>query len=325
MIHRLAIPTPFRVGPVNCYLVEDDPLTLVDVGPNSGASLVALEDALREHGHRIEDLERIVITHHHTDHLGLVGILAERSGADVCALDLLAPVVEDFAGYAERSDELARALMARNGIEPDVVTALVAVSRAYRGWGGSAPVTRHLQHGGELGFAGRTLRGAAPPRALARRHGVLRRRRRHPDRRRSPDQADLLEPADRAAARRRASGRPRALLTYLASMRETQRMPVTTVLPGHGEPFGDHAALDRRPVRDARAAGGQDPRPARGAALGARDRAGDLGQRRGHAGVPDAERGARPRRPAAGARRGRRDRARTASCGSAADKSRSSS
>ena len=97
MIHRLAIPTPFRVGPVNCYLVEDDPLTLVDVGPNSGASLVALEDALREHGHHVEDLERIVITHHHTDHLGLVGVLAERSGADVCALDLLAPVVEDFA------------------------------------------------------------------------------------------------------------------------------------------------------------------------------------------------------------------------------------
>ena len=32
-IHRLPIPTPFRVGRVNCYLIEDDPLTLVDVGP----------------------------------------------------------------------------------------------------------------------------------------------------------------------------------------------------------------------------------------------------------------------------------------------------
>src|SRR5437588_328847 len=37
-IHRLAIPTPFAVGRVNCYLVEDEPLTLVDTGPNpSGA------------------------------------------------------------------------------------------------------------------------------------------------------------------------------------------------------------------------------------------------------------------------------------------------
>ena len=35
-IHRLAIPTPFAVGRVNCYLIDDDPLTLVDAGPNSG-------------------------------------------------------------------------------------------------------------------------------------------------------------------------------------------------------------------------------------------------------------------------------------------------
>jgi glyoxylase-like metal-dependent hydrolase (beta-lactamase superfamily II) len=33
----------------------------------------------------VEDLERIVITHQHNDHLGLVGVLADRSGAEVCA------------------------------------------------------------------------------------------------------------------------------------------------------------------------------------------------------------------------------------------------
>ena len=38
-IHRLSLPTPFLVGRVNCYLIEDDPLTLVDTGPNSGLAL----------------------------------------------------------------------------------------------------------------------------------------------------------------------------------------------------------------------------------------------------------------------------------------------
>jgi glyoxylase-like metal-dependent hydrolase (beta-lactamase superfamily II) len=254
VIHRLAIPTPFRVGPVNCDLVEDDPLTLFDVGPNSGASLVALEDKLREHGHRVEDLERIVITHHHTDHLGLVGILAERSGADVCALELLAPVVEDFAAYAERSDDLARELMARNGIEPDVVTALLAVSRAYRGWGGSAPVTQRLRAGGELGFAGRTFEvlhrpghspgdtvffDAADGTLIAGDHLI----------KQISSNPLIAPPLDGSEER------PRALVTYLASLRETQRMPVTTVLPGHGEPFGDHAALidDRFAMHERRA------------------------------------------------------------------------
>ena len=45
-IHRLAIPTPFAVGRVNCWLIEDDPLTLVDVGPNSGRSLDEVERGL---------------------------------------------------------------------------------------------------------------------------------------------------------------------------------------------------------------------------------------------------------------------------------------
>jgi hypothetical protein len=45
-IHRLAIPTPFRVGRVNAYLIEDSPLTLIDSGPNSGKALDELEQAL---------------------------------------------------------------------------------------------------------------------------------------------------------------------------------------------------------------------------------------------------------------------------------------
>ena len=47
-IHRLAIPTPFAVGRVNCYLIEDEPLTLLDTGPNSGKALDELEQALAE-------------------------------------------------------------------------------------------------------------------------------------------------------------------------------------------------------------------------------------------------------------------------------------
>ena len=45
-IHCLRIPTPFAVGRVNCYLIEDTPLTLVDTGPNSGKSLDELEQQL---------------------------------------------------------------------------------------------------------------------------------------------------------------------------------------------------------------------------------------------------------------------------------------
>jgi glyoxylase-like metal-dependent hydrolase (beta-lactamase superfamily II) len=246
-IHRLAVPTPFRVGPVNCYLIEDDPLTLVDVGPNSGEALVALEAALAEHGRRIEDLERIVITHQHLDHLGLVGIIADRSGAEVCALDHLVPVLEDFATHSDREDELAQDLMLRHGIPPDMVTALAAMSRAFRGWGGSAPVDHVLHDGGELAFAGRTFEvlhrpGHSPSDTvfwdaqaavlLAGDHLI-----------KHISSNPLIAAPLGGRSGEPGSGRPRALIMYMESMRLTEAMPIETVLPGHGDTFGGHAAL----------------------------------------------------------------------------------
>ena len=39
-IHELSLPTPFAVGRVNLYLIEDEPLTLIDTGPNSGSRIM---------------------------------------------------------------------------------------------------------------------------------------------------------------------------------------------------------------------------------------------------------------------------------------------
>ena len=247
MIHCLPIPTPFQVGRVNCYLIEDDPLTLVDVGPNSGKALDELERALAGHGHRIEDLERIVITHQHIDHLGLVDILARRSNAEVCALDLLAPVIEDFAADAERNDELAEALMLRHGIPRDVVTALRSVSRSFRAWGGSTRVTSPLADGSELRFADRTLQvlhrpGHSPSDTLF-----------HDRERRELIGGDhlighissnpLISRPLGGKSGEPGGGRPRALITYMRSLRETREMDLEIVHPGHGEPVTDHVTL----------------------------------------------------------------------------------
>ena len=247
------------VGRVNCYLIEDDPLTLVDTGPNSGKALDELERALEELGHRIEDLQRIVITHQHIDHLGLVGILARRSQAEVCALDLLAPVIEDFSADAERGDELAEALMLRHGIPRDVVSALRSVSRSFRAWGGSAKVTRPLGDGESLEFAGRTLEvlhrpGHSPPTRSS-----------------TTPSARLVLGGDHLIAHISSNplisrplggksgepgdGRPRALVMYMRSLRETRAMAVETILAGHGEPVTDHVALidDRFAMHERRA------------------------------------------------------------------------
>jgi glyoxylase-like metal-dependent hydrolase (beta-lactamase superfamily II) len=246
-IDCLAIPTPFAVGPVNCWLIDDDPLTLVDCGPNWGTALDALESQLREHGRRVEDLERIVITHQHSDHLGLAGILVERSGAEVAALDLLAPVLEDSRAAAEDNDELAMGIMLRHGTPRDVVLAVRSLARAYTGWGSGAPVSRPLPDGGTLEFAGRRLEvlhrpGHSPSDTvfLDNERGValggdhlLPRVSSNP----------LISRALGGRSGDPANGRPHALELYIASLRETRATPIEVILPGHGEPVEDHVRL----------------------------------------------------------------------------------
>jgi glyoxylase-like metal-dependent hydrolase (beta-lactamase superfamily II) len=253
-IHVLSIPTPFLVGRVNLYLIEDDPLTLVDCGPNSGKALDELERALGALGHRVEDLGLIVITHQHIDHIGLVEVLVRRSGAQVAALDRLAPYLGDYAGAAEEDDAFAVALMERHGIPPDVTQALRVVSAAFRGWGAGAEVTRPLTDGTSLRLRDRTLEvlhrpGHSPSDTvlwdaerellLAGDHLIKHISSNPLVARPLPAAGEAPPSLDDAVGERR----PQALRTYMASLRATRELPARVVLSGHGEPITDHRAL----------------------------------------------------------------------------------
>ena len=243
-IHRLALPTPFLVGRVNCYLIEDEPLTLIDTGPNSGKSLDDLEQALAAHGRRIEDLELIILTHQHMDHLGLLEILARRSGAEVAALYLLAPYLASFSHSATADDEFAQGVMRRHGVPDDLATVLGSLAAAFRAFGSSGNVTRELHDGDELQFRDRTLRvhhrpGHSPSDTIL-----------------WDSDREMLIAGDHLLAHissnplvsRPLSGdpdqpRPQALVQYIDSMRITREMPARLVLSGHGEPILEHAEL----------------------------------------------------------------------------------
>jgi glyoxylase-like metal-dependent hydrolase (beta-lactamase superfamily II) len=245
-IHRLAIPTPFMIGRINAYLIEDSPLTLVDSGPNSGKALDELEQALAARGHAIEDIELLVITHQHIDHFGLAAILARRSGAEVAALAPLGPYLRNYREAAEQDDRFAERTMLLHGIPADVVTALRAVSASFRAWGSAVEVTRPLHDGEELRLRDRTLRvhhrpGHSPSDTVF-----------------LDESRSLMLAADHlikhissnpllsrplGAEPDFAGPRPRALVDYIASLKLTRAEDLSLVLPGHGEPIANHVAL----------------------------------------------------------------------------------
>lgn len=245
-IHTLPIPTPFAVGRVNVYLVEDDPLTLVDAGPNSATSLLELEAALDRHGRRVEDVERIVLTHQHLDHAGLVATLVERSGAEVCALDALGPWLARFDDSMEEADAFAAAVMLRHGIPSDTVLALRGVTRQFRAWGASATVTRPLADGATLPFASRSWRvwhrpGHSPSDTVF--HDEASGELVGGDHLLKDISSNPLLSLPLSGGELDPAQRPKALVSYIASLRATRAMDLTRVWPGHGDPVDDHRAL----------------------------------------------------------------------------------
>lgn len=68
---------------VNAYLLKGDEVVLIDSGENTDECFIALKTGLEEQGLLMTDLDRIIITHAHVDHMGMTNRVAEASGAKV--------------------------------------------------------------------------------------------------------------------------------------------------------------------------------------------------------------------------------------------------
>ena len=75
-------PLPMRLDHVNCYVIDEgDHWTVLDTGLNRESAKEGWT-ALFEHQFKGKPIGRVVLTHHHPDHIGLLGWFAEK-GAEV--------------------------------------------------------------------------------------------------------------------------------------------------------------------------------------------------------------------------------------------------
>ena len=71
---------PMRHNPLGytySYFLKES-MTLIDAGIPGWEAFTALEKQLSEEGKRVKDLERIIVTHMHNDHVGLIDNIRER-------------------------------------------------------------------------------------------------------------------------------------------------------------------------------------------------------------------------------------------------------
>lgn len=242
----ISIPTPFYVGAVNVYLVREDPLTLIDVGPKTPEAMVALRDGLARAGVHLRDVKRILLTHAHEDHCGL----ARRVRDEALNAEVFVHGWETGHLFGRLATEEHLALMTRAGV-PDAV--LREMQQAY------AEVSLltdalsegeffHLRDEMQIEFEGGALTTVHTPghtpgscsfvreadRTIVCGDCVLKRI--------TPNPIVSTDPID-------PKRRFRSLAEYLVSLARLRSYRPTMIYGGHGEPVTDFEEIFNRYVR----------------------------------------------------------------------------
>lgn len=238
---HVELPTPFPVGPVNCYVLLDEPLTVVDPGMIWADSTAQLDAALQAAGRSIGEIDQILVTHGHPDHFGAAGWLADVADASVLCGRAELP---KLSGLVERASMVD--VIRRLGIPDDMRAMFQSFYEGVRDL--TSPIAndrlRLLDDGDILLAGGRDWQVHVTPG-----HSVGHVSLYDPDARvlLSGDHLlacitpnPVLEPDSESP-----DGRRRSLVEYLASLDRFVRIDPLLVLPGHGPRFRDVPTLTR--------------------------------------------------------------------------------
>jgi glyoxylase-like metal-dependent hydrolase (beta-lactamase superfamily II) len=238
-----AVPLPLRhVGSVNAWLLRGEPLTLLDTGPMNDEALQALEEGLRRAGVRLEDIELVLATHHHLDHVGLAATVKRRSGAPVAVLGEVADYTRDYLRNIEQDRAFSHRLMTAHGVPREVIDGNEEFWDFLRSNSADLEADVRLEDGQRIRAGGRDLDVVARP-GHSRTDTLF-----------VDASARLAFVGDHLLAGISSNteispvgvtdgARPRPRTEYLKSLKQTATMALNTLLTGHGKPVRAHRAL----------------------------------------------------------------------------------
>ncbi|MFB0507840.1 MAG: MBL fold metallo-hydrolase [Thermodesulfobacteriota bacterium] len=243
-IHRIELPVPFPVETTNVYLVDEEPVTLIDTGVKTDTSFQVLRDSLRRLRYGIDDIRRILITHGHLDHYGQAKRISALSGAEV---SIHVEEYQRIRSIGQFRRQVASVLM-RNGTPKDSMDKTIHYMEWAQQWGEPLDDVRFIDEGDEICFKNMVLRpihcpGHSPGLICfyLKEKGILISGD-HILKEISPN--PIINPLQNGAPPRNIS-----LKQYLHSIRKIEDLEVSLVLAGHGEPIHDFKSLLEKILR----------------------------------------------------------------------------
>ncbi|NWQ39906.1 MBL fold metallo-hydrolase [Bacillus sp. EB106-08-02-XG196] len=129
-IAKLTMPTPFKVGDVNAYLIKGDRLTLVDAGIKTKASWNSFKAQLADLHVSTDDIEQVIITHHHADHVGMLDFLSDK--IEVYGHLLNERWIKPTEAFLQEQENFFRGLFLEFGLPQEYFPSLSTLRQSFR-------------------------------------------------------------------------------------------------------------------------------------------------------------------------------------------------
>ena len=232
--YRISLRMPYRLKHVHAYLlIQDKELALFDTGLNMPGSYETLEKDLTSVGFSINNIKHIFLTHVHTDHCSMAGLLQKNSGAKIYLSKAAFAEYQHFR-QADPAVKQLKKFYSRQGMTSGQIDMVIEEYEDIRSIIIAFNADNYLQNNESLEFgdwkfeviftpghaAGHVCFFFRKESFLLAGDHIL------------PYIAPILSPDI-------FDDNFRPLATYLDSLNDIEKLPVATIYPGHGNAFID--------------------------------------------------------------------------------------
>jgi glyoxylase-like metal-dependent hydrolase (beta-lactamase superfamily II) len=231
-VHQFKVPMKHNpLGYTYSYFLKESK-TLIDAGIPSWDAFAALEKQLGEQGARVKDLERVIITHMHNDHVGLIDYLRQRVDLKTLAHRVAEErQIEQNKYYRDMYRNLSQELQLLGG--GSFQQFLSRFEHALREDTEPLRLDQFLEDGDTLDLNGAKLRVIWTP-GHAAEHICL-----HDTERRILFSGDHILPKITSHVSIHTWEKRDPLCEYLNSLLKVKDLPVDLILPGHESNFNN--------------------------------------------------------------------------------------
>jgi len=156
-VFRIEIPVPFGVKYVNAYLIDSGVLCLIDPGPKTDEAFNVLDRALRKLGVSLEDVERLIFTHRHVDHVGMGNRIKMISNAETYIHETEKNAASNFYEEFDKTMESVLTPVAEAGVPKHILEKMPEYYGIIKEVCEPVEIDKALKDGDTLDFGGISL------------------------------------------------------------------------------------------------------------------------------------------------------------------------